>query len=455
MPNQICFMVMPFGKKRTKLNPNEGPAEIDFDSLWEHAYKPLLEEAGYEAVRADAQSGSLIIQDMIEGLAFSDLVMADVSIPNANVYYEIGVRHSARSKGCVLVSASWANPVFDLRQIRRLTFELNQTTVDELLGSKIKADLQSGFQSMIESKSPVVEIIPQLEAMDEELSNDLGQARSKEFREKLKSIQDLQADIFVVAQKSGGAQKREAALELKKKCVENGRVLPSIQIELMKLLRDSAAWEDEIKFIDEEMDEDLRNSPLVQEQRLLALSKTDSNEAAAGHLEMLIKNHGPSAERYGLLGGRYKRMFQDAKNEIEAGRYLERAIQAYQNGMNQDLNAYYPTCNLPPLLRHRNKPGDEELAKFAQVLTVSQCARARTLGIEDEWLNPTLLTNAFSAQDCIEAEKWVAVVEIEGAVAWKLESTIETIENGVECVSDGELKEKLRSLVARLKSLLV
>ena len=116
---------------------------------------------------------------------------------------------------------------------------------------------------MIESKSPVVEIVPQLEAMDEELSNDLGQARSKEFREKLKSIQDLQTDIFVVAQKSGGAQKREAALELKKKCVENGRVLPSIQIELMKLLRDSAAWEDEIKFIDEEMDEDLRNSCLL------------------------------------------------------------------------------------------------------------------------------------------------------------------------------------------------
>ena len=35
-----------------------------------------------------------IIRDMIERLALSDMVLADVSIPNANVFYEVGVRHA-------------------------------------------------------------------------------------------------------------------------------------------------------------------------------------------------------------------------------------------------------------------------------------------------------------------------------------------------------------------------
>jgi hypothetical protein len=33
---------------------------------------------------------------MIERLAISDLVLADVSIPNGNAYYEVGIRHAAQ-----------------------------------------------------------------------------------------------------------------------------------------------------------------------------------------------------------------------------------------------------------------------------------------------------------------------------------------------------------------------
>ena len=85
MAQQICFMVMPFGVKPTGLAPGQGPTKVDFDSLWQNALKPLIKDLGYTPFRADADTGALIINEMIERLAYSDIVVADISIPNANV----------------------------------------------------------------------------------------------------------------------------------------------------------------------------------------------------------------------------------------------------------------------------------------------------------------------------------------------------------------------------------
>ena len=72
----FCFMVMPFGTKKTQAESDQVPAEIDFNALWDKAYFPLLKELGYEPVRADQETGSLIINQMLERLYFSDLVIA-------------------------------------------------------------------------------------------------------------------------------------------------------------------------------------------------------------------------------------------------------------------------------------------------------------------------------------------------------------------------------------------
>src|SRR4051794_34466345 len=113
----IGFVVMPFDVKSTgRLEPGV-PSEVDFDALWERVYRPVLEERGYAAVRADRDLGALVISEMIQRLALADLVVADVSLPNANVSYEVGVRHAARRDGCVLVGPKWAAPAFDLQQM--------------------------------------------------------------------------------------------------------------------------------------------------------------------------------------------------------------------------------------------------------------------------------------------------------------------------------------------------
>ncbi|MEB3165072.1 MAG: hypothetical protein VKO65_00195 [Cyanobacteriota bacterium] len=42
---------------------------MDFDSLWDLAYAPALDQFGYSPVRADSEAGSVIIKDMLERLA--------------------------------------------------------------------------------------------------------------------------------------------------------------------------------------------------------------------------------------------------------------------------------------------------------------------------------------------------------------------------------------------------
>ena len=124
MTDTVAFMVMPFGKKATGKSGERSPETVDFDELWHRVHKPVLEGLGYQAVRADCDVGAFVIAEMIQRLAVADLVLADISLANANVYYEVGVRHAAQERGCVLIAADWADPVFDLTQMRRLRYPL-------------------------------------------------------------------------------------------------------------------------------------------------------------------------------------------------------------------------------------------------------------------------------------------------------------------------------------------
>jgi hypothetical protein len=82
MIKPLCFMVMPYGRKATQVEAGKGPGEIDFNALWDRAYVPVIDELGYEPVRADQDTGALIITQMLERLYFADLVLADMTIPN-------------------------------------------------------------------------------------------------------------------------------------------------------------------------------------------------------------------------------------------------------------------------------------------------------------------------------------------------------------------------------------
>src|SRR6266849_10345086 len=160
MPRPLCFMIMPYGRKPTQAEAGHGPAEIDFNALWDRAYVPVIEALGYEPVRADQDSGALIINQMLERLYFADLVLADMTIPNGNVYYEVGIRHAAKQTGCVLLSADWAKPLFDVAQMRTVRYPLPEGEIKPETATAFGAAVKNGIASLAGGDSPMHLALP-------------------------------------------------------------------------------------------------------------------------------------------------------------------------------------------------------------------------------------------------------------------------------------------------------
>lgn len=90
MSDKICFVISPIGK--------EGSATRDrSDQILEFIIQPAAEECGYKAERADSSPRpGLITKQIIDQLIDAPLVIADLTEGNANVFYELAVRHAVK-----------------------------------------------------------------------------------------------------------------------------------------------------------------------------------------------------------------------------------------------------------------------------------------------------------------------------------------------------------------------
>ena len=444
MPQPICFMVMPFGVKETGAKP-PAPARVDFDGLWEKALLPAIEELGYEPVRADQDLGAMIVRDMIERLYFSDLVVADLTIPNGNVYYEVGVRHAAKRAGCVLISADWSSQLFDLNQIRQLRYPLPEGEVDEASARAIRAALRGALGRLAEGATPVFQTLP---GYPDKVIPD----QATVIRKRLDELSAFQARVRGVRHAPAG-ERQARALALRDEFPAASIRLPILAQELLDLLRDYADASDLLAYV-EQLPAAIRELPVIHEQRCLAQSNAGDHAIAIGALEELVRTSGDSSERQGLLGGRYKRLLRAAGNPSDRARYLAKAIEHYERGMMLDLNDYYPSCNLPGLYRDRNRRGDAERALAAATVARLACERAIARQTDDGWTRPTLLGLAFFEGNVEVVDDLYDQISVDGAARWKLEATIADLEGHVSRTEDADRRAVLADILGRLKALL-
>ncbi len=147
------FIVRPFGSQ----------SNVDFDAVERLLIQPALDELGLKGGTTGefAQAGN-IRADMIQELLVAELVVADISIHNANVYYELGVRHALRDRATVLIRCASAPVPFDLRTDRYLEYSASEPAATrESLKLTIKATLAGN-----KSDSPVFQLLPHLKPHD-------------------------------------------------------------------------------------------------------------------------------------------------------------------------------------------------------------------------------------------------------------------------------------------------
>ena len=105
-----CFVIMPFA-----------PA---FDATFEAIRTSLCKVLGFRVIRTDELlGGANLISEILHGLASSEIVIADLTGKNPNVYYELGLAHMAKPvEKVLLVSQDLADIPFDLRAFRHIEY---------------------------------------------------------------------------------------------------------------------------------------------------------------------------------------------------------------------------------------------------------------------------------------------------------------------------------------------
>jgi tetratricopeptide (TPR) repeat protein len=314
--------------------------------------------------------------------------------------------------------------------------------VTEEAATPIYEALVHGVPALAHGQTPPFAVIPGF-------PRDISPERTRAFQSLVQRLSAFQAAV-TAARRASGEDRDRRARDLQRQYGREDPVVPSVAMELLYLLRDCTDWETTLAYI-ASLPEPLRNLAVVQEQRALATAKSGSNLEAIGALEELIRLQGPTSEREGLLGGRYKKLFQ---KEPAARQYLDLAIEHYENGMKLDLNDYYPSSNLPRLLRTRGEEGDEEKATAAAYIACTAAERAKERNPKDEWIRPTLLGAAFDAGDVPAAERLYKEIVREGVAAWKLETTIDDLERSIGLLQDSTKQEALGRVLAKLRALI-
>ena len=163
------FIVRPFGvKKVLKENKEAVPAavEIDFEKVQQELIEPAL-----QALHLDGGTTGKIFEagdireDMFSLLLQADLVIADITIHNANAFYELGIRHALRDRKTILIkSPGLSDTPFDILGYRYLSYDhvVPAASLQELVQMIRETDNTSRIDS------PVFKVLPELKAQDYE-----------------------------------------------------------------------------------------------------------------------------------------------------------------------------------------------------------------------------------------------------------------------------------------------
>jgi len=327
-----AFIIRPFGTK----------SGVDFDKVEAELIAPALDRLNIDGrTTGEVVEAGNIREDMFQMLLVSDLVIADISIDNANAYYELGIRHALREKKTFLLRAKgMANEVpFDLRTDRYLAYDA-ETPAEAL------PQLCAGLTATIASErqdSPVFRVLPELREPDR--SKFLPVPR--EFREEVEYAAKSRwmGKLALLGQEAKGSLWESEGMRMVGREQFNAKALEGACATL----------------------EDLRAlEPLDREANLLLgtiyqrLGDLVKSEVALRRVT--AQTDAPAkdrAEAFSLLGRNLKTQWRETwvtppaeKRRVRAlsSPLLTQSYDAYLKGFRQDLNHFYSGLNALAML---------------------------------------------------------------------------------------------------------
>jgi hypothetical protein len=155
------FVIRPFGKKK-----DSSEKEIDFDRIDQQLITPALQAAGLDGgTTGEIVDAGNIREDMFALILEADLVVCDITVHNANVFYELGIRHALRKKHTVMIKGGPTSdkPPFDLSTDRYFTYKIYEpeASVDALTDV-----IRASMNTVRDTDSPIFQMLPDLSEAD-------------------------------------------------------------------------------------------------------------------------------------------------------------------------------------------------------------------------------------------------------------------------------------------------
>lgn len=327
-----AFIIRPFGVKANAL----GEEPINFDKIEAELISVALSQTGFSG----GTTGEFIQQgdirsDMFRELLVADLVIADISIHNANAFYELGIRHALRSQYTVMIKAEKRGDphVFDLKVDRYLPYDPDHP------GQAVDALVQTIQATLTNEKpdSPVFQLLPGLTSFDP--------ARvvfvPLKFREQVEQADGSGEALRKLCKATAGQPWETAGLHL----------IGEAQFRLGDYENSARTWERIREFDTLDVKANQKLATIYQKLNQLDLS----DQAAERALQSSSLTDLESAEIHSLIASNYKREWHKAvkaeSDQAERQRkalsspYLEKSLHFYLQGFQKHLSHYYSGLN--------------------------------------------------------------------------------------------------------------
>ncbi|MBC2771210.1 nucleoside 2-deoxyribosyltransferase [Pusillimonas minor] len=114
------------------------PFHHDFQDIYKLGIKQTAEELGLRAERVDEQLyEEPMLERIYQQIKAADIIIADMTKQNPNVFYEVGYAH-AKGKRCILLTQNASDIPFDLKQHRHIVYAGSITNLKEALVTNLQ-----------------------------------------------------------------------------------------------------------------------------------------------------------------------------------------------------------------------------------------------------------------------------------------------------------------------------
>ena len=350
------FIVRPFGNrsvtKKDKQTEVISTVKFDFDKVEAELIKPAMNQLNLSGgTTGEVFEAGDIREDMFSELLLADIVIADITIYNANVFYELGIRHALRDKRTILIKCpGFDETPFDIIGYRYISYD--KENPGEALPALINAINET--INADRKDSPVFNVLPQLESQDPEKYL----ALPKDFIEEVKIVEKSSVRLALLAYETESFSWKFPALRLIGEALFKMKAFQSAKLVWEKIRNNKPGdidANDRLATIYQRLAElELKMNP---EEGISLLAKSDLA------IETLINNKALSnnrkAEAYALKARNAKTQWisswielsgNDRNIKAQQSVNLDNSLKSYEKAFYEDLNHFYSGINALGLL---------------------------------------------------------------------------------------------------------